>query len=190
MLRFSWKRAIAVYDRVYRFLHRLDTPRSEVGPALRIETCRCYRTVTLSDGTVVRRGDRIVALHTNNDRVGALHLNGGSAMATGLEFRRELLASLRALAALAGPDQPLADIRAFVAVTILHHGLPRLGFERDPVGLLLPRVTGAYQRALLASLHPAGSRRLLRLANGHAERLWISRAKLRTLYAGHARAAS
>jgi hypothetical protein len=190
MLRLSGKRAIAVYDRVYRFLHRLDTPHSEVGPALRIETCRCYRAVTLSDGTLVRRGARIGALHMNNDRVAALHLNGAGAMAIGLEFRRDLIASLRALAALAGPDQPLAEIPAFVAVTILHHGLWRLGFERDPAGLLLPRVTGAYQRALLATLHPAGSRRLLRLANGQAERLWISRAKLRALYADRHQAAS
>jgi hypothetical protein len=45
-----------------------------------------------------------------------------------------------------------------------------------------PYLTAAYQRALLAVLHPAGARRLRRLANTRAERLWLSRGRLLALY--------
>jgi len=186
MLRSSSQRAIAMYDRVYRLLHRLDTPESEVGPALRVEVCRCYRQVTLTDGTIVHRGDRIGALHMNNDHVRALHVDGGSAMTVGLALRRAVFASLRALATQAAPGAALADLPAFVAVTILHHGLLRMGFERDRAPLLLPGVVAAYQRALLVALHPAGALRLARLGDRRVERVWISRGRLLSLY-GHSR---
>jgi hypothetical protein len=186
MWRSSSRRAIAVYDRAYRLLHRLDRPEATIGPALRIEVCRCYRPVTLTDGTIVHRGDRIGALHMNNEHVQALHVDGADAMTLGLAFRRAVLASMRALAHEAVPGAPLAELPAFVAVTILHRGLLRIGFERDRSQLVLPGVVAAYQRALLAALHPAGALRLIRLGDRHAARVWISRRRLLTLY-GHPR---
>jgi hypothetical protein len=153
-----------------------------VGPALRIEFRRAHRPIRLGDGTTIAPGDRIGVLHLNNDRVRALHVNGVRPMAVGLDFRRELLASLRALAVLASPGGRAADAVAFAATTIFHHGLARLGFDRDTVLPAWPYLTTAYQRALLAVLHPAGAQRLLRLANTRAERLWLSRARLLSLY--------
>ena len=174
---------IVLYDRVYRRCHRLDTPNSEVGSALRIEFRRARRTLRLTDGTTIAPGDRIGVLHMNNDRVSALHVNGVGPMAVGLDFRRELIASLRALAVLASRGGRAADAVAFTATTIFHHGLlPRLGFERDAVPPARPYLTAAYQRALLAVLHPAGAHRLLRLANTRADRLWLSRGRLLALY--------
>lgn len=176
-------RAIALYDRVYRLWFRIDTPRARVPPVLRLETRIALRTRRLSDGVVVRAGHRVGMLHLDNGRVRAVHANGLSPMALGLEFRRDLIASLTGLADLLGPDRPFADVRAVCAVTIFHRGLRRLGFEPDTVGLLFPTVTGAYQRALLAALHPAGGRRTLRLASVRAERLWMSSARLRARFA-------
>ena len=173
---------IALYDRAYRLCRRLDTPSSEVGSTLLIEFRHAHRPIRLGDGTTIAPGDRIGVLHLNNDRVRALHVNGVSPMAVGVDFRRELIASLRALALLASPGGRAADAVAFAATTIFHHGLPRLGFDRDAVPPACPYLTTAYQRALLAVLHPAGAHRLLRLANTRAERLWLSRARLVALY--------
>lgn len=167
-----------VCDRLYRLLHGLDTPTSEVGPALRVEVGRSWWTRTLPDGTRVRRGDPIGVLHLNNDRIAGLHGDGLPSIAVGLEFRRQLLASLRTLAALARPGGPLADVPAFVATTIFHQGLARLGFVPEPDGLVFPSLVAAYQRALLASLHPAGGDRLRRPAYRRARRLWMSREAL------------
>jgi hypothetical protein len=189
MLRPRYYWLIALYDRAYRLCHRLDTPRSEIGAALRLELRRVRRARRLSDGTLIARGDRIGVLHMNNDRVRALHVEGMSPIAVGLEFRRELIASLRALAVVAGPGGWAGHAKAFEATTIFHHGLPRLGFERGTLPPLAAYVTGAYQRSLLGTLHPAGADRLLRLANTRAQRLWLSRARLLALYGAPERAA-
>jgi hypothetical protein len=55
---FANRRVIAHYDRVYRFLHNLDSSASEVGPAVRVEVRRSHRTLHLADGTTIRRGER------------------------------------------------------------------------------------------------------------------------------------
>jgi hypothetical protein len=189
MLPPRWRWAIALYDHAYRVCHRLDAPDARIGAALRLEIRRARRGLVLADGTVVAAGDRIGVLHMNNERVRTLHLNGDDPMMIGLLFRRELVASLRDLAMLASPGQRAADVMAFSAITILHHGLPRLGFERDPTPPACPYLIAAYQRALIATLHPAGAGRLLRLANARAERLWISAARLRALYGAASRIA-
>src|SRR5262249_13077130 len=159
--------------RAYRLCHRLDTPRAEVGAALRLELRRASRPLRLTDGTLIERGDRIGVLHMNNDRVRVLHVEGLSRIALGLEFCRELIAALRALAIVASPGGWADHATAFAATTIFHHGLPRLGFEQDPTPPPWPHVIAAYQRALLGVLHPAGAQRLVRLANTRAERLWL-----------------
>jgi len=174
---------VAPYDRTYRFLHNLDSSASEVGPAARVEVRRSHRTLHLADGTIIRRGDRIGVLHLNNDRVVALHAAGLPSIAVGLEFRRQLRASLDALVKLAGPEGWLSGVPAFEATTIFfHQWLRRLGFEPDPVGLAWPGFVTGYQRALLASLRPAGPVRLGGATYRHAQRLWISREKLLTRY--------
>jgi hypothetical protein len=180
---------IRAWDGFYRSWYGLNAPQARVGPVLLLEVRRSYRTVRLSDGDTVARGEHFGMLHLNNDALARLHRMNAGPVAIGLEFRRQLLESLHVLAALAEPGGPVAGVNAFAAITIMHRGLARLGFERDRRQLTWPGVTGAYQRALLASLHPLGGRRLLRLAHCGAERLWISRTKLRALYGMPARAA-
>jgi hypothetical protein len=185
--RYRW--AIALYDRLYRSLHRLDTPAARVGPAFCVEVRRARGDRRLADGVVVTRGDRIGVLHLNNDRIVTLHVNGASPVAVGLEFRRQLVASLSELAVLAAPGGRLHDVRAFAATTIFHRGLVRLGFRPDPDDLAWPRLVGAYQRALLASLHPRGPVRVQGAAYQCARRLWLSREVLLVRYGRGARPA-
>lgn len=178
---------IMAYDRLYRRWHGLDCPRAYVPPILCIEVHLNLWHRCLSDGTIIRPGDRVGMLHLDNRRVVALHGNGVHPGAIGLAFRRDFLASLRRLGALAGPDGPLSSVTAFTAVTLFHRGLRRLGFEPDRDGLMWPRLTAAYQRALLATLHPGGPARVTPLAARHAERLWLSRRRLLERY-GESRA--
>lgn len=181
-LRYGW--AVLVYDRVYRVLHRLGTPASVVGLAAYLEVRRCYRMVQLSGGMTVRRGDRIGVLHLNNDFVVALHQGGlPPPIAVGLEFRRHLVTALYDLARLASPEGRLNDVTAFSVTTIFfHQGFRRLGFEAEACAPGWPRVVAAYQRALLASLHPAGPARVRGSRYRRALRLWISRETLLARY--------
>jgi hypothetical protein len=176
------RRAIGLYDKIYRSIHRLDTPASTVGPAFCVGVRRCFRRHQLSDGTNVRPSDLIGVLHLNNARVAALHIDRLSSMAVGLEFRRQVLASLRSLAAEASPGGRLATLQAFTATTIFHTGLRRLGFEVERGGVAWPGLVAAYQRALLASMHPARSRQLRRSRYDRACRLWLSRRRLLERY--------
>ncbi len=171
--RYRW--AVKAYDSLYRLLHGLDSPASAVGPVLRVEIRRIWRPRTLPDGTRLAPGDRIGILHLDNAHVAALHVDGRSPLALGLEFRRRLMDSLHVLAAQAAPGGPLAGVRAFAAVTIFHRGLSRLGFVSEPDSAPWARLVAAYQRALLASLHPAGHLRFHRAAYPRACRLWLTR---------------
>jgi len=171
-----------LYDRAYRAVHGLDRSPAQVGPALCVEVRRSRRARRLPDGTRVAGGDRIGVLHVNNARIAAVHVNGQSPVAIGLEFRRWFLCSLRELAHLAADGGPLADVRAFCADTIFHRGLARLGFRAERDGIVWPGVTAAYQHALVASLHPAGSLRLWRATHTRARRLWLTREQLLSRY--------
>jgi hypothetical protein len=185
-----YRRAIGLYDKVYRSIHRLDTPGSEIGPALCLDVRRCLRRHRLDDGTIIRPSDLIGVLHLNNARVAALHVDRLSSMAVGLEFRRQMQASLRSLAAEASPGGRLATLQAFTATTIFHTGLRRLGFEVERGGVAWPGLVATYQRALLTSIHPASSRRLRRSRYDRACRLWLSRRRLLERYGGLVQAAA
>ena len=178
-----WYRwAVVLYDRAYRVVHGLDRPPAQVGPALCVEVRRGRRARRLPDGTRIASGDRVGVIHLNNARLTAVHVNGQPPLAIGLEFRRWFLASLRELAQLAADGGPLADVRAFCAITIFHRGLARLGFHPERDGIVWPGLTAAYQRALMASLHPAGPLRPRRVISAGARRLWMTREELLSRY--------
>ena len=178
-----WYRwAVVLYDRTYRVVHGLDRPPAQVGPALCVEVRRGRRARRLPDGTRIASGDRVGVIHLNNARLTAVHVNGQPPLAIGLEFRRWFLASLRELAQLAADGGPLADVRAFCAITIFHRGLARLGFHPERDGIVWPGLTAAYQRALMASLHPAGPLRPRRVISAGARRLWMTREELLSRY--------
>lgn len=182
----AYRWAVFTYDRLYRLLHGLDRPAAQVGAALRIEVRVNRRARALPGGVAIGPGDRVGLLHLNNDQVARLHLDGLSPLAVGLQFRRHLVVSLRALAGLAAGGGPLGPVRAFAAVTIFHQGLARLGFVAEPRGLRCPGLVAAYQRALLASLHPAGQLRLTRALYPDARRLWLPREVLLARYGADA----
>lgn len=182
--RYRW--AVMLYDRAYRLAWGLDRPLAQVGPALCLKVERTRRQVTLRDGTRIRRGEPIGVLHLNNARIAALHVNGLPPRAVGLEFRRWFVASLRELATLAEAPGPYAEVRAFTAITIFHRGLSRFGFEVEHGGLSVPALVGAYQRVLLACLHPAGTLRLRGPAYRVSRRLWLTREALLARYSASA----
>lgn len=174
--------AVVAYDRAYRWLHGLDRAGARIGPVLTLEIRRCLRPRMLPDGTHLEFGDRVGICHLNNPRIAAIHDDARSPLAVGLEFRRQLLVSLRALAALVAPGRELSDVRAVAATTIFYSGLVRLGFTVEPGGPACPRLVAAYQRALLATIHPRRRLRPRLRVYREARRLWLSRETLLARY--------
>src|SRR5262245_57754649 len=112
---------IAMYDRLYRWLHDLDRPEARFGPVVCLKIARSRRDVCLDDGCMVRRGEPIGVIHLNNERIAALHAATPLPGAVGFLFRSQFVASLRELAAHADQAGSLAHVRAFTATTIIHH---------------------------------------------------------------------
>jgi hypothetical protein len=180
MDRLWYRGPLALHDRAYRWAHGLDESAAQIGPIIRLGRQRVTARVVLSDGTTLPRGEVIGAIHLDHAAVAALHADGLGPSAVGLAFRRKLVESLGELAFLARPGERLAHVSAFAAVTIFL-GLRRLGFERTP-GPPLPRIVGAYQRALLAWLHPGGRLRASAGEPHPAQQLMISRRQLLARY--------
>jgi len=170
---------ISAWDRIFRAIRGLDLPVARVRPLFRIEVRRRRRRTRLRDGTVLRRGERIGIIHLDNAAVVRLHRSERPDAATGLEFRRLVLASLRELARQAGPGGALGGVGAVAALTIHHRALERLGFERE-ASAAGSTVVAAYQRALVAWLFP-GARRT-RAHRRHALRVWMPRERLLARY--------
>ncbi len=182
--RAPWYRsAIALYDRSYRRLYGLDQPTARIEPVLTVQRCRSWRALRLADGTLLGRGTTFGILHLDNTRALALHGAGLDPVMIGFEFRRLFLTSLRELAARATDGGPLGNFAAYSVTTLFHHRLPSLGFAPAPGDRpICGHLVSLYERALLSSLHPAGSARLRRGARGEARRLWISRQGLLTRF--------
>jgi len=182
--RAPWYRAaIALYDWSYRRLNGLDQPTGRIEPVLKVQRRRAWRALRLADGTLLGRGATFGVLHLDNTRALALHGAGLDPVMIGFEFRRLFLSSLRTLAERVADGGPLTNFAAFSVTTLFHHRLPRLGFAPAPGDRpTCGRLVSLYERALLSSVHPAGSARLRRGARGEARRLWISRQDLLTRF--------
>jgi hypothetical protein len=176
---------VALCDWTYRSLRGLDRPEAQVGPSLCVEVRRRRRRLALPDGTSVERGEPVGILHLGTRRAPGIRRASSSPLAGGLEFRRRLLHSLRALAAEARDDGRWGRLRAFSATTIHADGMRRLGFEpalHDR--LVFPRLAGRYVDALTRALHAPDAQGGPRGRRRTAERLWISRARLLGFYGG------
>jgi len=179
-------------DLAYRWLHGLTDPAAAVGPAVRVAVSR-YRgpTVTLADGTEVRRSDRIGVIHLNNEQIARLHGDGSETPTAGLKLRRGFVASLRELARQVVETQRYTGVKAFMTQTIYHKPTGQVGFEILPIpSSTWSRIVAAYERALLASYHPLGRHRTRRLRPRQARAIWISRSALVRRYAPESRVPS
>jgi hypothetical protein len=174
-MRVAYRSVILLYDRLYRRWFGLDRSAFRVSPVLTVVIRTVRRPRVLPDGSRLECGQRIGELHLDNGWLASLTAAGVSPVSVALMGRREMFASFRALAS--GPG-PLADIRAFVATTIYHAAMQRIGFEAEPDGFGWPALVAFYQRALIGSLRPAGALRVKRPSYRRARRVWLTREAL------------
>jgi len=173
----------------------------EEGCILRVALSYAGEDYTLSDGTVVRRGDPVGELHLWNERIPSMGSDGPD-LAWGLRFYRRVVFSLRLLAAYVEGDPRFDSIVAFrgepaFAVADVEAGLERFlraaGFDlvRVPYassrrGRFVEFWENFYTLMLIWTFNPASLRGkgLLRLRR---YQLWMSRQTLRQRYGSMAR---
>lgn len=171
------------YDRVYQRLHRLRDLSLPEGTVLRLGLTRYRgRPLTLSDGNVIRHGDRIGAIHIHNEGVASLHAPDGATHRGALIFLERFRASMRLLSGQMAAGA-LADVRALTGTTVLFEAMARAGFDVHP---LRPRwwgrALGTHQRWLMARHHPLGNQRFKPDRFVESRAVWISREALLRRY--------
>lgn len=152
--------------------------------------CLCSDdAVELADGTRVRRGDHLLALHLWNEHI-PLMGRGGPSLAWARRFDRAVQVSMRALAGYLAEHDELSDVGAICGDVYLgnamqaaqfariasHYGFESVGLQIDRRGLLR-RVGDAIFMVMLVS---ATNTRALRSAplRLRGARLWLSRGVL------------
>ena len=171
------------YDRLYLRRHLVRDLPIPGGAVVWLGFARYRgRPLTLSDGTVVRRDDRIGVLHLYNDRVAALHSPDGSPYRGVMALFERFRVTMRALAKQLAAGS-LGDVRAFTATTVFFTGMARAGFDVVSLGpRYRGRVVAWYQRALITRHHPRGRERARVERFVEARAAWISREALLRRY--------
>lgn len=164
------RKFLNIVDNVYRWIHRLEP----VGSALYIGL-KTYKgeLLTLSDGTVVKSGDKICTLHFNNKRIALIHSETeGNA---GFSFARHIILSLSILAERLSSDKAYERAVAITGTTwISHEGAKKIGFDSY-------HISGAYRLLWLRikfslCLFSVGKKKAAGKISPHA--FWMSKKKL------------
>jgi hypothetical protein len=155
----AWLALVPLLD-AYDLLYRRYWRTEPIGFVLALDR-RVWRGPErrFADGTVVHPGEMIGELHLQNRRVLALHARATHPLAVGLAFRRELIASLRALALHAARDPAVGGLPAFHARTILTAGAERVGFVLDDGVEGDGPLRAFHFHLMLCRYHTAGFRR-------------------------------
>ncbi|HEU6443479.1 MAG TPA: hypothetical protein VFL61_00320 [Gaiellaceae bacterium] len=177
-------------DPILRLAERIDRARLRPRPVrsggligIRLERHR-GEEVILQDGTVIRRGALVGAVHLDNRVV--RRYASDDRLADGFAAGRE---ELRLLAGWARDRAPSDRPVAYSAKTILAAFARRVGFEEVPAPTAPDRIRGRledwYLRGVLARWAPQGRRRLRQGRGGlRAVALWLSAAELERRYGG------
>jgi hypothetical protein len=157
--------------------------------------------VLLSDGTEIREGERIGALHLWNEHV-PRYAGSGPNLAWAKEMRRRMLWSLGLLADYIEHDPAWQNVQAFCGDSMLSSRIggaqlrrlaPRYGFEIVERPPTLSRYLHTFADSLIVwgltrAFNPAALPRQRFLRDHH--KVWISCATLRRLYGRAAREAN
>lgn len=128
LVRGVFRLILRVVDVIYHWRHGSEP----VGPMMLVnKTVHDGPDKELADGTLVRHGDIIGAIHFDN-RVTS-RMASGSSRAAALHFLRLLRESLAALAQKAATDPAYSRYPAYVGITWLPPHGAKLGFETEPL---------------------------------------------------------
>lgn len=152
---------------------------------LRVRTYSGRRTLRLSDGEEIRKGDRVLELHLDNETLYRLGTGSVNTVHLAIQLIRGMEHLLPQIGRLVQTNPRFCDIKGLYGVSMIHRGAKQLGFTV----IDLPKginawVAKLYLRLLLAVIHPRGRERL----HIHAEKLVpkiiaISRKELIARYA-------
>ncbi|MBM6994726.1 polysaccharide deacetylase [Paenibacillus sp. DXFW5] len=120
-------------------------------------------SIVCADSTIIDKGDWVGELHLNNEVILTLIKSEGPDRAA-LMTARSIRKSMQQISEAFAIQPEYSEVKALVGITLLHRGLTHgLGFEQQPLKAnMFQRITTAYLRLLLSTMHPEGKKRIAR----------------------------
>jgi peptidoglycan-N-acetylglucosamine deacetylase len=155
---------VAIWLKWERGIHRILNlqPVDPDNNLLNIRICT-YRgtTIHLSDGEKIEKGDRVVELHLDNEKLYKLGLQARSPVQLAVQLIRSIQQLMPRLSSRIASDPNGNLIKGVYGITMIHRGTQQLGFTTMdlPNGIFF-KLTRGYLRWLLFVIHPQGQLRL------------------------------
>lgn len=192
MVSSSWSRAVLAIDAILRRSQGIEEFTADPDCVFRVSFEEASKPLILSDGKIIRPGDRVAQIHYWNEHMPLIPSQGPNAQWANL-YRRKVIHSLRLLAQTMRREARFADIVAIFAApafssragsAIIARLSGRIGFDvmenerwDGPIHALLDSLL---IWALMRAVNPASARD--RTIAHRRIQIWISRQKLLALY--------
>jgi peptidoglycan/xylan/chitin deacetylase (PgdA/CDA1 family) len=148
------------WDMLYNWLFNIK-PIDKNHPLLKKRVCTYLgKTIQLSDGEKIQKGDRVLELHLNNEMLFNMGINSRSAVQLAIQMIRsteQLLPKILTHIL----NESSEEIKGLYGVSIVHRGTKQFGFTvMDLPEKPLSYFIKLYLRLLMLVVHPSGKRRL------------------------------
>ncbi|OAB29947.1 xylanase deacetylase [Paenibacillus macquariensis subsp. defensor] len=160
-----WKLAVVklwlMWEVVFHFIFQLKTV-TPADPFLHYRV-RAYKgeTLTLDNGSRLAKGDAIIELHFDNQKLFELGVKSRSTVHLAIQMIRSMEKELPMLAQQLMENDELRDVKALYGVSMINRGPEKFGFSiRDLPEGWFAKLTQVYLKILMSIIHPAGQDRL------------------------------
>lgn len=155
-----------MWEVVFHFMFQLKTVSPE-NPFLHYRL-RSYKgkSVILDNGSTLEKGDPIIELHFDNQKLFNYGVNSRSTVHLAIQMIRSMEKELPTLAHQLMEDDRLKQAKALYGVSMINRGPEKFGFSiRDLPAGWFAKSTQGYLKVLMSIIHPAGQERLKESSN-------------------------
>jgi hypothetical protein len=150
-----------LWEMIFHFIFRLRTVTPH-NPFMHYRI-RAYKgnNITLDNGMVLHKGDKVIELHIDNEKLFHIGINSRSTVHLAIKMIRSMEKELPSLAQQLMDNNDFKDAKALYGVSMINRGPEKFGFSiRDLPEGWFAKTTDLYLKLLMRIIHPAGQDRL------------------------------
>jgi len=151
-----------LWERCFLWLFNVE-PVDETNPLLklRVREYQGSQPITLSDGEEIRKGDRVLELHLDNDTLFQMGADARTSLHLAIQLVRGMEQLLPQVIRAIQNNPDYTDVKGLYGISLIHRGTRQLGFTVVdlPKGVFTS-LTQIYLRILMSIIHPQGKERL------------------------------
>lgn len=162
----SWfkKMLVALWMQWEKLFHRLFhvRPVDSHNPFLHVRVCTYNgKPILLTDGEVIRKGDRVVELHLDNHLLFEMGMQARSSVQLAVQMIRAMEDLLPKLSELMVTDRAFNNVKGVYGISMIHRGTKKFGFSVMNLSSgIFTNLTKIYLKLLMFIVHPQGKKRL------------------------------